>query len=52
MFTHLSSDLLDLTATEKGFGGALYAASEDACSSSSTGPCVVLCTLICSLCIF
>ena len=52
MFTQLTDDLLDLTATEKGFGGALYAVNEEPGCSSSSGPCIVLCTLICSLCFF
>jgi hypothetical protein len=43
MFTELTDELLDLTATEKGAGLALYAANdgESGCSTCSTT--LVLC---------
>ena len=39
MFEELTSELLDLTATEKGFRAAMYAAveGEQGCSSSCSG---------------
>jgi hypothetical protein len=43
MFTELTDDLLDLTATEKSSGLALYAANEEpACCSCSVT--IVFCT--------
>ena len=51
MFTELTEELLDLTATEKGFGGALFAVNDEPACSSSCGTCsIVLCTFICQLC--
>ena len=44
MFDEIAADLLDLTATEKGYGRAVYAAKES-CSSSL---CIILCC--CDLC--
>lgn len=44
MFTELTQELFDLTATEKGAGGAMYASSQDpGCSSSSICCCFDLC---------
>jgi hypothetical protein len=47
MFNELTEELLDLSASVRGFGGAVYAAHEDASSSSGT---VVLCCTCTSLC--
>ena len=47
MFKELTSELLDLTATEKGYRLAAYAATEEpGCSSSSGCTTVVLCCSI------
>lgn len=50
MFTTLTDELLDLTATELGAGAAAYAqVDEPGCSSG--GCCsVVLCCFLCTLC--
>ena len=45
MFDELAVDLLDLTATEKGYGRALYAANEDE-KCSSIACTVILCCSI------
>ena len=50
MSRELMAELLDLTVTEKGFGGAMYAAMEEpgcSCGGCST---VVLCTILCHIC--
>jgi hypothetical protein len=49
VFTELTQELLDLTATEKGTGEAMYAAADDPCSSSSSALCCSwdLCCHIC-----
>jgi hypothetical protein len=48
MFTELTDELLDLRADVRGFGGAPFAASEDACSCSSNGcTTIVLCCHLC-----
>ena len=49
MFAQLTDDLLDLTATDKGFGGAPYALNEDPGCSSGLCCSLVLCCSI-SLC--
>jgi hypothetical protein len=48
MFKKLTSELLDLTATEKGYRMAVYAAAEEPGSSSSSSGCstTVLCCSI------
>jgi hypothetical protein len=45
VFKELTSELLDLTATEKGYRMAVYAAAEEPGSSSSSSGCstVILC---------
>ena len=50
MSKQLLAELLDLTATEKGFGGAMYAASEEPGCSSAACSSTVLCTIICHVC--
>jgi hypothetical protein len=54
MFASLTDELLDLTATEKGVGAALYAAADEpgCCSSgcSCNGCSILLCCFLCSLC--
>ncbi len=51
MFAQLTDDLLDLTATEKGFGGALYAVNEEPGCSSSSSSSIGLCfDLPCHVC--
>jgi hypothetical protein len=48
MFDELAEELLDLSATVRGYGGALYAAVDDSGSSSSLCCSIVLCC--CYLC--
>ena len=50
MSNELMAELLDLTVTEKGFGGAMYAAVEEPGCSSGACSTVVLCTIFCHLC--
>jgi hypothetical protein len=51
MFTELSEELLDLQATVRGFGGALYAVEEDPGSSSNCSCCnLCCCCSCCDLC--
>jgi hypothetical protein len=47
MFTELTDDLLDLRATEKGYGNALFAAvkDEDGCSSCCSSCWSLCCTI-------
>jgi hypothetical protein len=49
VFTELTQELLDLTVTEKGTGEALYAATDDPCSSSTVLCCCtdLCCTHLC-----
>ncbi len=51
MLDELVSELLDLTATEKGYGNALYAASDEGpgCSGGccTIGCCIELCFHLC-----
>jgi hypothetical protein len=49
MFDELTDELLDLQATVQGYGAALFAVEEDACSSSCCSLCttVVLCCHLC-----
>jgi hypothetical protein len=48
MFDEIAEELLDLSATVRGYGGALYAAVDDSGSSSSLCCSIVLCC--CYLC--
>lgn len=51
MFTTLTEELLDLTATEKGVGAAMYAQIEQpGCSCGGCSSSTVLCCFLCSLC--
>jgi hypothetical protein len=51
MFTELAEELLDLQATVRGFGGALYAVEEDPGSSSNCSCCnLCCCCSCCNLC--
>jgi hypothetical protein len=47
MFNELTEELLDLSANVRGFGGAVYAANEDASSSSGA---IILCCTCTTLC--
>ena len=49
MFAQLTDDLLDLTATEKGFTGAPYAVNEEpgCCSSGLCCSISLCCSLLC-----
>jgi hypothetical protein len=49
MFDELTEELLDLRASVHGYGAALYAVEEDACSSNCCSLCttVVLCCHLC-----
>ena len=48
MLDELVSELLDLSATEKGYGKALYAANDEGGGCSSLGCCsIVLCIRLC-----
>ena len=50
MFTTLTDDLLDLTASEKGVGFAMYAQVEEpGCSCGCS--CFILCCYLCGLCL-
>jgi hypothetical protein len=49
MFTTLTEELLDLTATEKGVGFAAYAANDEpGCSSGACS--IVVCCFLCKVC--
>ena len=51
MFDELSQELLDLTVTEKGYRGAMYASNEDTPPGCSSLCCsFVLCCFLCHLC--
>jgi len=50
MFDELSKELLDLTVTEKGYRGAMYATSQEAPGCGTLCCSVVLCTFLCHLC--
>ena len=49
MLEDLTHDLLDLTASEKGYRGAMYAQNQDTNSGCWT-MCLVLCCFLCHLC--
>ena len=52
MFTELTDDLLDLSASAKGYRAAMYANTEDvpACSSSTICS-ILLCSFLCNICL-
>jgi hypothetical protein len=51
MFEELTEELLDLDANVRGFGAAVYAVSEDACSSGACSSCsILLCCTCTDLC--
>ena len=52
MFTTLTEELLDLTATEKGVGLAAFAAKDDpgCCGTCSAGCTIVVCCFLCKIC--
>lgn len=51
MFQELTDDLLDLSATAKGYRGAMYANTEDSPNCSSSTFCsILICCFICSIC--
>jgi hypothetical protein len=52
MFTELTEELLDLSATQKGFGGALLAADDGGggCGACSSALCIIICTLLSHIC--
>lgn len=50
MFTELDEELLDLQATVRGYGDAVYAQLEDepgCCSGCSSSLCIILCCQLC-----
>ena len=52
MFAELTEELLDLEASAKGYGGALYAANDPggSCCSGCSALCVIICTFLCHVC--
>lgn len=52
MFTELTEELLDLEATDRGYGGALYATDDPggACCSGCCNLCIVICTYLSHIC--
>jgi hypothetical protein len=52
MFTELSEELLDLQATVRGYGNAVYASADDVPGCSGGCSCSLCCTIIlcCQLC--
>jgi hypothetical protein len=50
MFNELTEELLDLSVNVRGFGGAVYAANEDACSSCGGCGAIILCCTCTTLC--
>jgi len=50
MFTTLTDELLDLTATEQGVGAAMYAQLDDPGCCGSGCCSIILCCFLCSLC--
>ena len=51
MFEELAEELLDLRADVRGYGVAVYAVVEDACSSSGACSCsIILCCTCTDLC--
>jgi hypothetical protein len=52
MFTELTEELLDLEATAKGYGGALYANTDPggSCCSGCSALCIIICTVSCHVC--
>ena len=50
MFDELTEELLDLTATVRGHGGAMYAVVEDPGSSSGICSSIILCCTCTTLC--
>ena len=52
MFTELTEELLDLEATAKGYGGALYANTDEGggCSGCSCDLCFILCCYLSHVC--
>ena len=50
MFDDLCTELLDLTATEKGYRGALYAMNEDTGGGGSVTLCCTIVLCSCHLC--
>jgi len=50
MFTELTEELLDLEATTKGYGGALYASVDPGGACTSSCSTTVLCCTCTTLC--
>ena len=52
MFTELTEELLDLEATDRGYGGALYANTDPcgSCCSGCSALCIIICTVSCHIC--
>ena len=50
VFTTLTDDLLDLTASEKGVGSARYAQVDEPGCSCGGCSCFILCCYLCGLC--
>jgi hypothetical protein len=50
MFDELTEELLDLTTTVRGYGGAMYAVVEDPGCSSGLCSSVILCCTCTTLC--
>lgn len=50
MFDTLTDELLDLTATEKGVGLAVYAAVDDPGGCCSAACSIVVCCFLCKIC--
>jgi len=52
VFTELTEELLDLEATARGYGGALYANTDPggSCCSGCSALCIIICTVSCHIC--